>query len=112
MLGGDPGWSGDGDDHVDAEPHELRREVGQPLDLPVGVAALEDDPLAFEVAAATQGLRKGEPLHGIRGAVPQGEVAETVHLAYPLHAPGAGRGKQGHHRDDEHDPREHLRAAG
>ena len=47
------------EDHVDLQPDELGRELGQPLVLPLGGADLEDDALTLDPAEISEAVPEG-----------------------------------------------------
>src|SRR6266446_5338180 len=51
-----------GDQHVNIALDEVGREVGQPINLSLGVPELEDDVVFLHIPEFLQGLRKGHPL--------------------------------------------------
>ncbi len=60
MLGGEGGGGASGgDDDIDLARDQLGRKSGQPLQFPLGIAVLDHDVAALDVAAVAQSLTEG-----------------------------------------------------
>ena len=54
------------DDDIHLEPDQFGREVGEPLQLPLGQALLQDESLALHIAERAQPLQEGFTLPRVR----------------------------------------------
>jgi len=81
-----------GGDDVDVEPHQLRRERGEPIVLPFGKSILDGDVLAFDPSELAQPFAKGLDEAGRSRIVRQ--VADSIHATRGLRRTDAWGSKQ------------------
>src|SRR4030095_9645903 len=58
LLDGSYRWGRRGDDHVDVEANDLRRQIGKCFELPVRISRVDQGSLALDVAEVAQTLAK------------------------------------------------------
>ena len=84
LLDGPDGRGRPGDDHVDLEANELRRQLLKPLGAAVRVARFEQDALPFDVPEGAEALAKRLALDSVRGRRRGREIPDPASLRYGL----------------------------
>jgi hypothetical protein len=97
FLGGQGRGGAISHDDVDAEPHEIGREPGQPFEPSVPPPSLQDEVGRLHVAQLAQSLAEGRDVYR-RG--PRRQEPDAVNLACLLRPGGEGRNEKGEREKD------------
>ena len=94
------------DDDLDGEAHELGRQGGEPLVLPLGIAELQDEIIPLHIAEGAQLLPEDLKI-GIGAAAPASESTDAMHVRRLLRLGRAWGDEETHDQHDEERQRGH-----